>query len=74
MTGKEKTYRFTNWDEWQSQGFDSGSVFQDPMFADPANGDYTLKEDSPALAMGFKQMELGKFGPQEPIRYIHDLE
>lgn len=37
-------------------------VNQDPGFVDAAKGDYRLKEDSPALEMGFKRIPVEKIG------------
>jgi hypothetical protein len=45
--------------EWQQQNRtvggppDQHSHIADPLFADPARGDYSLKPNSPALALGF---------------------
>jgi len=34
---------------WQSRGLDAHSLQGDPKFVDPANGDYSLAADSPAI-------------------------
>ncbi|MCC7264320.1 MAG: right-handed parallel beta-helix repeat-containing protein [Candidatus Latescibacteria bacterium] len=39
--------------EWQDQGYDVHSVATDPLFVDAAAGDYRLRPESPALALGF---------------------
>ena len=39
--------------EWQSSGTDVGSRIADPGFADPENGDFTLRGSSPAFSLGF---------------------
>ena len=46
-----------------------------PKFVDSANGDFRLKEDSPAYALGFKQIPIKKIGlykdeyrPRLPVR------
>jgi len=41
-------------DQWHAKGQDVHSVIADPMFVDPAKGDFRLKPGSPALKMGFK--------------------
>ena len=35
------------------KGHYTGAVFADPWFRDPANGDYTIADNSPAIALGF---------------------
>jgi hypothetical protein len=34
---------------WQGLGFDANALSGDPKFADPARGDYALRQDSPAI-------------------------
>jgi hypothetical protein len=48
--------------EWQQKGFDTHSVVADPMFVDPAKGDYRVKPQSPALKLGFKNFPMDRFG------------
>lgn len=48
--------------EWRELGFDEHSVYADPMFVDPENKDYRVKPGSPALKVGFKNFEMGKWG------------
>ena len=38
--------------KWQRQQTDQHSVRRDPLFADPANGDFRLQASSPAVDMG----------------------
>jgi len=49
-------------EEWREVGFDKHSVFADPMFVDPQNGDYRVKPGSPALDLGFKNFDMDNFG------------
>jgi len=42
--------------------WDNNSAFGDPKFVDYKNGNYTVKEDSPALALGFKNFPMDQFG------------
>ncbi len=51
-------------DEWREKGLDTHSVVADPLFVDPANGDFTLRPDSPALALGFKPIDIRPVGPR----------
>ncbi len=50
----------------RSRGTDKNSLAGDPMFTDPAKGDYTLKPGSPALQTGFKNFPMNAFGVQKP--------
>jgi parallel beta-helix repeat protein len=50
--------------EWQAAGHDVKSVIADPMFVNPANYDFRLRPDSPALKMGFQQIDLSTVGPR----------
>lgn len=38
----------------KARGYYNNAVFMDPLFKDPANRDFTLAENSPALEIGFK--------------------
>jgi hypothetical protein len=48
--------------DWQGLGRDEGSVIEDPLFVDAEGRDFTLKPDSPALAMGFEPIDAGEIG------------
>jgi hypothetical protein len=58
------------WTQWKAAGLDANSVVADPMFTDSAKGDYTVKDGSPALTLGFKNFPVTGFGatsaPQGP--------
>ena len=47
-------------------GWDKNSITGDAMFIDPVNGDYGLKEGSPALSIGFKNFPMDQFGVKKP--------
>ena len=53
VTGKKNIL----WRRGQALGFDQHSIFADPLFVDPDNGDYRLKPESPALALGFENFD-----------------
>ena len=55
------TFPFT-WSQWKAAGLDANSVVADPMFVNPTAGDYTVKDGSPALALGFKNFPMTGFG------------
>ncbi|MDT8390430.1 MAG: PDZ domain-containing protein [Lentisphaeria bacterium] len=48
------------------KGCDANSIVGDPIFADPANGDYRLGEDSPLLGHGFENFPMDQFGVKKP--------
>ena len=52
--------------QWQEKGFDQNSIFADPMFVDPENGDYRVQAESPALRLGFKNFVMNRFGVLKP--------
>lgn len=54
---KDKTFG-----EWQGEGYDLQSEIANPLFVDPASGDYSVAEESPALALGFKNFPMNEFG------------
>jgi hypothetical protein len=49
--------------QWQAAGFDPNAQVADPLFVDPANGDYRLRDDSPAYALGFQAIPVSSIGP-----------
>jgi Right handed beta helix region len=51
------------WEGWQQLGNDRHSVIADPLFADPVKGDYTIRPESPAYSLGFRQIPMEKIGP-----------
>jgi hypothetical protein len=51
-----------SWEDWRRLGYGEGSVMGDPKFVDPANGDYRVQPDSPALEVGFRNFPMDRFG------------
>ncbi len=45
---------------------DAHSLVADAMFVDPADGDFRVKEGSPALKLGFVNFPMDQFGVQKP--------
>jgi len=62
VTPKGQEYCQYTLEEWRAAGFGNHSVFADPLFVNPDKGDYRLKPESPAFKMGFKNLDLDKFG------------
>lgn len=46
----------------QREGVDKNSLAKDPLFVDPANGDFRLKANSPAHKLGIIPLDLSKAG------------
>ena len=46
----------------QQYGSDKNGVAADPLFVDLENGDFRLKEDSPAHKMGIKSIDVSEMG------------
>ena len=66
--GKLTRYSF---EQWWTQGYDQHSVCADPIFVEPEKGDYRLKPESPALQLGFTNIDLTGVGllPDFPASY-----
>ncbi len=47
---------------WNKTGNDINSEFADPLFSDPAMGNYYVSENSPALGLGFENFDMENFG------------
>jgi hypothetical protein len=62
-----------NLDEWRESGQDRHSLVADPLFADAKNGNFQLRPDSPALAVGIQPFDATKAGRQEPPMLTKDL-
>ncbi len=53
-----------SWEEWKAAGQDTESVIADPLFADPASGNFKLSPRSPAWKLGWKAIDLSSVGPR----------
>ncbi|MBM4083727.1 MAG: hypothetical protein FJ272_02970, partial [Planctomycetes bacterium] len=60
--GKPMLFYEHTLEEWQAKGVDRHSLVADPLFVDPANGDFRLKPDSPALKLGFEPIDTSANG------------
>lgn len=52
------------WSAWQARGQDPHSVIADPLLVDPERPELGLKKDSPAFALGYRQIDLSTVGPR----------
>ena len=50
------------WQAWQQRGMDGHTIIADPLFVDPAKGDYRLRPESPAFDLGFERIPREKIG------------
>jgi hypothetical protein len=50
----------------RAAGADQNSLAGDPEFIDPAQGDFRVKDSSPALKVGFKNFPMDQFGVKKP--------
>jgi len=48
-----------------AHGCDAHSLVGDPLFVDPAGGDYRVQDGSPALKLGFENFAMDQFGVQK---------
>ena len=51
----------------EQSGRDEHSIVADAQFVDPENGDYRVKEGSPALELGFENFAMDNFGVTDPF-------
>jgi len=56
--------------EWQAGGQDTNSLVTDPLFVDPARGDFRLQPGSPAKQIGFEPWDLSNVGPRSAARSV----
>lgn len=58
-------FKGKSWEAWRSAGNDEGSVIADPLFVDPAHGDFHFRNGAPIEKIGFvpfKPEEAGVYG------------
>ncbi|WP_422661140.1 right-handed parallel beta-helix repeat-containing protein [Paenibacillus sp. EC2-1] len=56
--------RILTWVELHDLGYDLHSIYDDPRFIALDKYDFTVQEDSPALALGFKPIDNSDVGPR----------
>jgi len=53
-------------DAYLEHGWDKNSIHGDPMFENPSEGDFSVKDGSPAFKVGFKNFPMDQFGVKKP--------
>ncbi len=66
--GSELRFGTDDFAEWQAKGQDLHSRVADPLFVNPAAGDFRLKPDSPAFALGFVAFDVSQAGARSHPR------
>jgi hypothetical protein len=61
-TAGEPVFNGMSFADWQAKGYDKGSIVADPEFKDAEDGDFRIPDDSPALSIGFKPIDLSNTG------------
>ena len=51
----------------QAVGKEKASLFGDPLFVDPENGDFSFRPGSPALALGIEPLDASKMGRRKSV-------
>ncbi|MBD2847741.1 right-handed parallel beta-helix repeat-containing protein [Paenibacillus sp. IB182496] len=60
--GQAPVETYAEWREYDGRGFDANSLRANPSFVSPSKRDYRLRYDSPAYAVGFRDIELSEIG------------
>ena len=55
-------------EKWRARGHDAHSVIADPLFIAPEKFDFRLSKNSPALALGFKPINVTTVGVRPPFQ------
>ena len=56
--------------EWKQSGYDTHSIHDDPLFADAENGNFKFSADSPAVGLGFKELDVSQCGVSSETSYM----
>ncbi|MFN0165467.1 MAG: right-handed parallel beta-helix repeat-containing protein [Bryobacteraceae bacterium] len=64
LRGGEMRFAGKSFEAWQAAGQDRASLIADPLFVNPAAGDFRLRKDSPAFKTGFQPIDVSRVGPR----------
>ena len=70
FAGKPFFFMGKTFAEWQAGGQDAGSRNVEPLFEDPAHGNFRLKKSSPAFALGFKEFDIAAAGLEPAFKSV----
>ena len=56
-------------EQWRQRNHDQNSLIADPLFVAPAQSDFRLRPESPALKLGFKPIDLSQVGVREKAKW-----
>jgi len=65
----EMAFNEQSFAQWQALGFDTRSIIADPLFTDPAHGDFSMPLDSPAWDIGFEPIDMSTVGPRRDLKW-----
>lgn len=79
VTGEPFLFAGYDFDEWQEEGNDQHSRIADPLFRDARNGDFRLRDGSPADELGIRPLQdltkVGLYGDkswtEKPLHVAH---
>jgi hypothetical protein len=61
-TPQSMKFSGTSLEQWRARGHDVHSMIADPLFVAPEKNDFRLKDNSPALKIGFHPIDLSQVG------------
>jgi hypothetical protein len=67
---KIEFYGGVSFDDWKAKGQDLRSIIADPMFLDAEHYDFRLKPESPAIALGFRPIDIAQAGLYGPAEWV----